>query len=456
MTDDEREDRVRALAELLLGGPSTDVPTSTLGRLGRTVRVATRIGRLTLAKRTIDEDGLVAMANVDPATVERLVKNLGELKGIAMKMGQILSYIDDSLPVETRHVLALLQTTSQPTAFEDVEHTVRAELGARAGELLATMERAPAASASIGQVHRARLPDGTAVAVKVKHPGIADAIRADFRAAALGPIFAGILGAGLSVRELIDEAKARFLEECDYELEARRQRQFATIRPAAPVVVVPEVHEAYSSPSVLTTTWHAGMTLEEHLDGERRPTDEERERAGLALYEFYIGTLYRHGLFNADPHPGNLLFVPEGERRIVVLDYGCVREFDRPTVRALAEMSRAVRDDDAQAVRRALVKLGARDPGANRAALETTHALLRGFFAPVLEPGRHRIAAGIAVEAREVARTKLAIARLRLPGKLLFLFRIRFGLYAVLSRLGAQLDWRALEAELADAALVAA
>jgi predicted unusual protein kinase regulating ubiquinone biosynthesis (AarF/ABC1/UbiB family) len=456
MTDDDREDRVRALAELLLGGPSAEVPTSTLGRLGRTARAAMRIGRLTLAKRTLDEDGIVAMANVDPATVERLVRNLGELKGIAMKMGQILSYIDDSLPDETRRVLSLLQTTSQPTAFEEIERTVRAELGERAGELLATMERVPAASASIGQVHRARLPDGTKVAVKVKHPGIAEAILADFRAATVGPIFAQILGAGLSVRELIDEAKARFLEECDYELEARRQRQFATIRPAAPVIVVPEVHEAYSSRSVLTTTWHQGITFEEFVDGARSPTAEERDRAGRALYEFYIGALYRNGLFNADPHPGNLVFEPAGERRIVVLDYGCVREFDRPTVRALAEMSRAVRGGDAQAVRRAVVRLGARDPGASGAALETTHALLRGFYAPVLEPGRHRIAAGVAAEAREVARTKLAIARLRLPGKLLFLFRIRFGLYAVLSRLGAQLDWRALEAELADAALAAA
>jgi predicted unusual protein kinase regulating ubiquinone biosynthesis (AarF/ABC1/UbiB family) len=410
------------------------------------------IGRMTLARRTLDEDGLMALANVDPAVVERLVRSLGELKGIAMKMGQILSYIDDSLPDEVRRMLSLLQTTSQPTAFEEIERTVRAELGERADELLSTMDRSPAASASIGQVHRARLPDGTGVAVKVKHPGIEEAIRADFRAATVAPFFAGVMGAGVDVREMIDEARARFLEECDYVLEARRQRRFAELGLAAPVVVVPDVHEAYSSPSVLTTTWHSGRSFEDFLGGEPSPTAAERDRAGRALYEFYLGALYRHGLFNADPHPGNLLFEPGGARRIVILDYGCVREFDAATVRAMAEMSRAVRGGDAQAVRHALVGLGARDPGSRGAALETTHALLRGFFAPVLEPGRHRIAAGIATEAREVARAKLAIMRLRLPGKLLFLFRIRFGLYAVLARLGAELDWCALEAELADGA----
>jgi len=111
-----------------------------------------------------------------------------------------------------------------------------------------------------------------------------------------------------------------------------------------------------------------------------------------------------HGVFNADPHPGNLLFQPDG--RLVILDHGCVREFDRGTVAAIAELSRAVRRDDGGAVRRALVSLGAKDPGAGK-AYEVTRGLLRGFYAPTLQPGARRVSSGVSRSAREVIELQL-------------------------------------------------
>jgi predicted unusual protein kinase regulating ubiquinone biosynthesis (AarF/ABC1/UbiB family) len=140
---------------------------------------------------------------------------------------------------------------------------------------------------------------------------------------------------------------------------------------------------------------------------------------------------------------------------VTILDHGCVRELDRPTVAAIAGLSRAVRADDAGGIRAALVRLGAKDPGGGK-AYAVTRDLLRAFYAPTLEPGPHRVASSISRSMRDIAATKRRIMRLHLPGKLLFLFRIRFGLYAVLSRLGAELDLRSLEAELADAAAGAA
>ena len=280
------------------------------------------------------------------------------------------------------------------------------------------------------------------MAVKVRHPGIEGAIRSDFKAAAIGKVMARAFAPGVDIAEVIEEARARFLEECDYALEARRQARFVELFADHEAIAIPAVHLDWCGPRVLTTTWHEGAGLEAFLVSQ--PPTEARERAARALYEFYVGTLYRHGLFNADPHPGNLLFSAEG--RVTILDHGCVREFDRDTVRALVRLSRAVRADDAQRIQVALGAIGMPEP---KADFDVTRGLLRGFFSPLLTPGRHAIAADRAVAMGETVKLKRTLMRMRLPGKLVFLFRIRFGLYAVLARIGAELDWAALEDELA-------
>jgi len=442
MADD---DRLESLFDRLRGDTDTEIPTSAFGRLRRMAGTALRTAR---AARKGGGPGQ-GFGAADLAAVERMVVSLGELKGIAMKMGQILSYIDADMPAETRRLLSLLQVHSQPTPFEQVTAIIREDVPAEADAIIASLDPIPVASASIGQVHRGVLPDGTEVAVKVRHPGIDDAIRADFRAASVGKVMAALMAPGASIKDTIAEAQARFLEECDYALEATRQRRFAEIFAADERIAVPAVHDAWCGQRVLTTTWHDGVSYDAWLDSD--PSAEERAAVGRALYDFYVGTLYRHGIFNADPHPGNLLFMPDG--RVTVLDYGCVRAFDGATVRALAALSQAVRDDVAPAIRDAMVGLGARDPGDSGKRFDATRGLLRAFFGPVMEPGRHVITADVSIDFKQSYQTKRAIFRLRVPGKLLFLYRIRFGLYAVLARIRADNDWRAIETRLTDAVL---
>jgi predicted unusual protein kinase regulating ubiquinone biosynthesis (AarF/ABC1/UbiB family) len=321
-------------------------------------------------------------------------------------------------------------------------------LGKAAETLLARLEREPVAIASIGQVFRGRLPDGTAVAVKVRHPDIEEAIRSDFRAATVGTGLAGALapGIGLTGREFVSEMRARLLEECDYRLEAERQTLFGSLYQGHPVVVVPEVVEAWCGPRVLTTRWETGAPFEEF---RQRASQAERNRAGQALFDFYIGTLYRHGLFHADPHPGNYQFRDDG--KLVVFDYGCVRLFEPDVAQAFVALADAVRSDDRARVSAALRGLGA-EPSANDAAYAHLRTLLRSFFRPMLTPGPRRIDGRIVVDMKQMTRDKLAIARLRLPGRFMFLFRIRFGLYAVLSRLGSVCDWASLEHGFAEQA----
>jgi predicted unusual protein kinase regulating ubiquinone biosynthesis (AarF/ABC1/UbiB family) len=274
----EDDPAARAVQDLIrqLGARPTAVPTTSLGRLRRTAGALLRGRSVLLPGDTIDPD-----------VVARLVQSFGELKGVAMKMGQILSYVDDALPPEASALLGVLRTWSPPTPFATVAEILRADLGDRAAPLLATLDPDPVSSASIGQVHRGRLPGGRPVAVKVRHPGIDDAIRADFRSAWAGVALARLMVPGADVQALVAEAKAGFLEECDYRLEARRQQRFVDLCAADERVVIPEVHHQWSAERVLTTDWHDGMSLEALL--ATQPAPAERARRGRAHYYVYVG-----------------------------------------------------------------------------------------------------------------------------------------------------------------------
>ncbi|MBK7826652.1 AarF/ABC1/UbiB kinase family protein [Nannocystis sp.] len=414
-------------------GQAEAVPTSTIGRMWRTGRSAVGLGSALLRGRRGDD--------LDPEAIAELVARLGGLKGVAMKAGQMLGYVDASLPPELQGMLSLLQTAAPCTEFSAVEARLREALGERADLLLAGMERAPIAVASIGQVHRGRLPDGREVAIKVRHPGIEAAIAADFRAAGVGKLFAAVSGAA-SIRDCIEEAREAFLGECDFLGEAEQQRHFARAFAGDPVIVVPEVITELCAASVLVTRWTPGRSLADFLAGA--PTQAERDAAGAALFRFWLRSFYRDGLFHADPHPGNFAFLPDG--RIVVYDFGCVRRFDPAMRRGFARLAAATRDDDEPELLAAIAAIGGHAPK-DRHGRDHVRQLLRAFFAPLLAPGKRRIAPDAGLAGPGVMRDKRAIINLRLPGRMLFLFRLRFGLYAVLARLQAEVDWAALESE---------
>jgi predicted unusual protein kinase regulating ubiquinone biosynthesis (AarF/ABC1/UbiB family) len=412
------------------------VPTSRVARLWKTGRGAAGLGAAVLGNRLRGR----GTDELDLAAIRSLVTRLGELRGVAMKAGQILGYIDRTLPEEVQQLLSVLQTAAPASPFSSIEEVVRSALGDRASTLLAQMNPTPIAVASIGQVHQARLPDGTEVAVKVRHPGIETALNGDFATAGAGAAFARLVAPGATVTSFIDEARTAILEECDFGLEATRQSTFAGLFRTDETIRVPQVFTHWSAGAVLTSQWLPGASLDAYV--AQNPSQADRDRLGAALFRFYVGSLYRHGLFHADPHPGNCGFRDDGS--LVIYDFGCVRTYEPATVRALAQMIAAVRLDDPSAMRTALEAFGARVPE-DAATAEHVRSLLRGFFAPLLRPGAHRIEISDGLEARQVLKDKRVLMKLELPGRLLFLLRLRFGLYSVLSRLGACVDWAALE-----------
>jgi predicted unusual protein kinase regulating ubiquinone biosynthesis (AarF/ABC1/UbiB family) len=410
------------------------VPTTVMGRLGKTAVDGVRGARLALRGKS------AGATPQDLESIAALVASIGQLKGLAMKAGQLMSYLELQLPPELKTALAVLQTHSPPMPFERVVEVATAELGQQAPPLLAQMSPSPVAAASIGQVHRARLPTGEDVAVKIQYPGMDSAISSDFRPAALGTPFAKLLAPGANVDAVVGTVRGALLEECDYEREARYQKRFAEIYAGHATIVVPATHPLYCLRRVLTTTWIEGLRFDDFL--ATNPPQSDRDRLGEALFEFYLGTLFRHGLYNWDPHPGNYIIQRDG--RIAMLDYGSTREFDRAFVQKLTALTRAAHTDTRDALHRALLDLGFVREGQTY-DFETARRLVRSFYGPMLRDETLAIEPGEAQPFGAVLESKRELLQLHLPREFPFIIRIRFGVMSVLAQLRARANWHQLE-----------
>jgi predicted unusual protein kinase regulating ubiquinone biosynthesis (AarF/ABC1/UbiB family) len=264
------------------------------------------------------------------ATAERLVATLGELKGAAMKFGQMAAMDPDLLTPEVRQVLARLQNQAPAMAYAQVARVVEESLGAPPTQLFAHFERAPFAAASLGQVHRARLHDGREVAVKVQYPGIAQSLRADLDNVGLVVRTVSLAGKGLDGTAYYRELCHEMLLELDYRREAALARAFAGAAAGLPELAVPQVVDALSAERVLTLELLPGLTLKDWVP--TGPSAEARFRVSRQLVQAIFGPFFRQGLVHADPHPGNFLVLPDG--RLGVLDFGSIKQFDEPFVQA--------------------------------------------------------------------------------------------------------------------------
>jgi len=332
------------------------IPTSRVGRTakigglaaGQAIRQAgTRAANVARTK----DQGQAALERRHIEAAEQIVAALGTMKGAAMKVGQVMSFLDVGLvPEEYReefqHKLAALRDAAPTVSFKDMRKVIEEELDDPLEEVFVEFDQEPIAAASIGQVYRARLANGRQVAVKVQYPGVAAAVRADMQNLGLILRLAKRIAPGMDPKAIGEEIRSRIQEELDYELEAQNQRTLARLFRGHPFIVIPDVVTSLSRERMLITEYVQGTGFEEL---KRYPQDE-RDRIGEVMFRFYFGCLYRHGQFSGDPHPGNSMLLDDG--RVAFFDFGLFKRMPPGSVELEIQVARAIIEGDTETIMR--------------------------------------------------------------------------------------------------------
>ncbi|HEY2259996.1 MAG TPA: AarF/ABC1/UbiB kinase family protein [Solirubrobacteraceae bacterium] len=332
------------------------IPTSRVGRTakigglaaGQAIRQAgTRAANV--ARTQEGREAALERRHIEAA--EQIVTALGTMKGAAMKIGQVMSFLDVGLvPEEYREEfqrkLGALRDAAPTVTFKDMSKVIEEELGERLSDVFDDFETEPIAAASIGQVYRATLTDGRAVAVKVQYPGVAAAVRADMQNLGLILRLVKRIAPGMDPNAIGQEIRARIQEELDYELEAQNQRTLARIFRGHQFIVIPNVITSLSHERVMVSEYVHGVGFED-LKGYPQ---EDRDRIGEILFRFYFSCLYRHGQFSGDPHPGNSMLLEDG--KMAFFDFGLFKRMPPGAVELEINVARAVIEGDTETIMR--------------------------------------------------------------------------------------------------------
>jgi predicted unusual protein kinase regulating ubiquinone biosynthesis (AarF/ABC1/UbiB family) len=341
---------------------SEKIPTS---RVGRTAKIgslaagqAIRQAGTRAANVTRSKDGRsAALERRHIEAAEQIVAALGTMKGAAMKIGQVMSFLDMGLvPEEYReefqHKLAELRDAAPTVTFKDMRKVIEGELDDPLNQVFGDFDTTPIAAASIGQVYRATLPDGRPVAVKVQYPGVAAAVRADMQNLGLILRLAKRIAPGLDPKSIGAEIRSKIQDALDYELEAQNQRTLSRIYRDHPFIVIPDVITSLTRQRLMVSEFVTGTGFEEL----KRYPQEDRDRIGEMLFRFYFGCLYRHGQFSGDPHPGNSMLLDD--RRMAFFDFGLFKRMPPGALALEMAVARAVIDGDAETIMRLGTEVG--------------------------------------------------------------------------------------------------
>ena len=321
-----------------MSGKESDLITSAVGRLFKLGGVATQVGMSLAAQQATSfffSDPIAQARKTEKFVLNamRVTEALGELKGAAMKVGQMLSVHEGLLPPEVNAVLRSLQKDAPEVPFERMAAVLRSELPDY-DNLFESLDPVPIAAASIGQVYRGRLRDGREVAVKVQYPEIDQVVRSDLKN--LRKLFSALIAmvAEVEFDEIWEELKDRLLEELDYVHEAANIERMVALHAQIPEVVVPAVIRSASSQRVLTMAYVPGIPPDEACS--EKYDQQLKDLWGARLLEFVIRGLLEQRFLHADPNFANYAFCEDG--RLIVYDHGCMKEIPE----ALAEHYRRV------------------------------------------------------------------------------------------------------------------
>jgi len=387
----------------------------------------------------------VANALLSPANAERLTRRLSQMRGAAMKLGQLLSLESaDILPPEFAEALAALRASADTMPPSQLRRVLGREYGQGWQARFERFDFEPIAAASIGQVHAARTTDGRELALKIQYPGIARSIESDVDNVAALLHATRILPVEIDVSGIVAEAKQQLRQEADYQIEAASLRRYRELVADEPAVQVPRVHDDLTTKRVLAMDFARGLPIEDLRDPAT--PQERRDAVGALLQRLLFREIFEFRFVQTDPNFANYLVEPESGR-LLLLDFGATREYEAAFVAHYADLCRAVMREDRDAVLDAAVAIGylRRDdpPERRRAAVD--------LMLLVCEPLRHRgvydfASTTLAARARD-AGFDLAFRQgfLRAPPpETVFLHRKLVGTFLLCHRIRARVDVRAL------------
>ena len=361
----------------------SEIPQSTVVRTARMVSIPIGLagrGALGIGRQLVGQSSNVVFAEIQEKTAEQLFKVLGELKGGAMKFGQALSVFEAALPEEIakpyRETLTKLQESAPPLPSRVVHKVLAKELGEDWRDNFASFEDIPAASASIGQVHKAQWKDGRVVAVKIQYPGAAEALISDLNQIQRFAKIFQLVMPGLEMKPLLEELRSRIIEEVDYRYEAQAQEAYARVYDGDPDIAIPKV--VMVSDRVLVSEWLEGTPLSQIISNG---TQEQRNSAGMKLARFHFTSPDRTGLLHADPHPGNFRLLADG--RLGVLDFGACNRLPNGFPEPMKRLLKHALDDDSKALYE-----GFKNDGFILADVDVDPELVLDFLVPLVEPLR--------------------------------------------------------------------
>ncbi|EON93846.1 hypothetical protein MARLIPOL_02040 [Marinobacter lipolyticus SM19] len=371
----------------------------------------------------------------------QIADTLGELKGAVMKVGQIASQTQDFLPKEFSEALEKLQKEAPPMPFEVIVAQVESELGKPVPELFEYLQETPYAAASIGQVHRARLHDGTDVIVKVQYPGVDESCDSDLKQLRLALKLGGLLKMPKeTVDQLFGEIRVRLKEELDYENEARNLKMFREFHAEDPWVIIPTVIDSHSSRRVLTLELVEGDHVSQVTPA--RYDQDTINLIGHRILTTMADQLFRFQCIHGDPHAGNFAYRPDGS--VIMYDFGCVKKLKPEIVEAYRKVLIAALDEDYQALDRHLIDLGAR-VGSQPAVDEAYYAMWRDILIVPFDQDEPYDFAESELHKHVAAKTSTVFKYLdyfKPPVESIFIDRMIAGHYWMLKRLGVQAAFR--------------
>ena len=376
----------------------------------------------------------------------RLVQRSTELRGAFMKLTQMLSMRSDMLPTAVLEVLSTVQSSVPPMSYVMIRGQIVRELGAPPEELFTRFEPEAFAAASLGQVHRAVLPSGEDVVVKIQYPGVEDTVEQDLKnmrvlLQTLVRIARDVMRQKVEVDEITAELEERLREELDYVNEAANLSRFGALFADDDEVMVPRPYPRFSSRRVLTMSALDGYPLQEIL----APGVDQELKDWLAVKFFRVlwRQVFEFGLLHTDPHPGNYLVTHHP--RLCMLDLGSVRAFSDEIRAAYLALADGALRGDVAAMSDSFVRLGFLDPGDDPTPmLRMTQIVLE----PLLEDRLHDPRDYQAVDrAMTIAQMSLEHRMFKAPRHHLFLTRAVYGLESYIQQLGSVLNWHQVFAE---------